>query len=134
MDKVLKTFDAPDFVTYYIFPVVILTFIGYLIGLPFVVRDVSRGGYNTVTYPLDCVKENRERCKNIYNKKEFDECLNNQNVLRCEAIRGKGGKFLPLLAFFLSPLIIALIIGSLFYKLLIFIRNPKVAAGYMLFK
>ena len=132
--SILKTFDAPDFLKYYIIPVIVLGILGYIIGLPFVIRDVKRGGYNQVVYDEKCENKNRERCKDILNKKEFDECVANQNKLRCDSRIEKTGKQMPKIIYMIVPPIIALIIAGILYRLLIFIRNPRVAAGYFLFK
>ena len=134
MDKLFKTLDAPDFMKYFIVPVIILSILGYVIGLPFVVKDVKRGGYNQVVYDGKCVNKNRDRCKDILDKREFNECVENQNKLRCDSRIEKTGKKMPVITYVILPPIIAIILGVMIYKLLIFIRNPRVAAGYILFK
>lgn len=134
LTNMLKTFDAPDFMKFFIIPVIVLSIVGYVIGLPFVIRDVKRGGYNQVVYDEKCASKNREKCKDILNKKEFDECVENQNKLRCDSRIEKTGKQMPKIMYMIVPPLIALIVAGLLYKLLIFIRNPRVAAGYFLFK
>lgn len=134
LTKLLKTFDAPDFMKYYVIPVIVLCIVCYVIGLPFVIRDVKRGGYNQVVYNETCASKNREKCKDILDKQKFDECVANQNELHCDSRIEKTGKQMPKIAYMIIPPIVALILGGLLYKLLIFIKNPKVAAGYILFK
>ena len=132
LTKLLKSFDAPDFMKYYVIPVVVLCIVGYVIGLPFVIKDVKRGGYNKVVYDETCVNKNRERCKDILKKKEFDACVANQNELRCDSRIEKTGKQMPKIIYMIVPPIVALILAGLLYKLLVFIRNPRVAAAYIL--
>ena len=132
--KLINSFEAPDFVRHYIIPVFVLSILGYVIGLPFVIRDVKRGGYDQVIYDDLCENKNKNRCKEILNKKDFDKCVKNQNKLRCDSRIEKSGKNKPLLVYAFVPLVVAFIIGGMFYRLLIFIKNPKVAAGYFLFK
>ena len=132
LQKLFKTFDAPDFYKYFLVPFAIVTIIGYIFGLPFVIRDVKKGGYNTITYDTTCVKMNEERCKDILNPKEYQGCVANQNKLRCESTKGKGGSTFPVILYVILPPIIGSILSGMLYKLLIFIKNPKVAAGYIL--
>ncbi len=134
LQKILKTFDAPDFYKYFLIPFAIITSIGYIFGLPFIIRDVKKGGYNTITYDDTCVKMNEERCKEILNPKEYQGCVAIQNELRCESTKGKGGSAIPVLLYLILPLIISFTLSIMLYKLLIFIKNPKVAAGYILAK
>ena len=134
LTNMLKTFDAPDFMKFFIIPVIVLSIVGYVIGLPFVMRDVKRGGYNQVVYDETCASKNRERCKDILDKQKFDECVENQNKLHCDSRIEKTGKQMPKVMYMIVPPIVALLVAGLLYKLLIFIRNPRVAAGYFLFK
>ena len=67
-----------------------------------------------------CVNKNRERCKDILNKKNLMFSVANQNELRCDSRIEKTGKQMPKIIYMIVPPIVALILAGLLYKLLVF--------------
>lgn len=133
IDKRLNSFDAPNFLKWFILPFVIILILGYIIGSVFVYRDIKKGGYEYKKYDEECESKNKLECSHLTNKDEYNNCLRLKNDARCKFTMEKTGSKGPIIAYLLVPLIIALILSSLLYKMLLYIKNPKVAGGVFVY-
>lgn len=133
VDKRIDSFDAPDFLKWFIIPFIILLILGYSIGLIFVYKDIKKGGYDTKQYDLECEKQNKDECSHLTNKDEYNNCLNFKNDARCEYIIKKTGIVAPIIVYAILPIIISLVLASLLYKMLLYIKNPRVAGGVFIY-
>lgn len=133
IDKRLNSFEAPNFLKWFIIPFVIILILGYIVGSVYVYRDIKKGGYDYKKYDEECERKNKIECSHLTNKNEYNHCLRFKNDARCNYTIEKTGKSGPIFAYLLVPLVIALILSSLLYKILLYIKNPKVAGGVFVF-
>jgi hypothetical protein len=134
VNKTLNSFDAPDFLKWFIMPFIILLILGYIIGFTFVYKDVRKGGYEYRKYDEECEKKNKLECSHLTEQNKYNACLQLKNDARCEFTVEKTGKLGPILVYTLVPLFLALALASLLYKVLLYIKNPKVAGGVFVYR
>lgn len=110
---VVNSFSAPSFTKWVLIPTFILTLIFYAIGFPI--------AYNYTHGPDRAMAT-------VYDK----SCENNEDKTNCPSHQEPVS---PTTAYIITAIILPIIAFALcifVYKIVIFIRNPKVAAGYFL--
>jgi hypothetical protein len=136
--KYFQSFDAPSYLTWFIIPFAILAVLGYLIGLPLVIKHVKARGYLVTNYDRKCESEARIQCaptsSNTEHNSAYNQCVQAYLETNCDSTQSRTGAWVPILLYVLLPLIIGSAIAFSLYKLIIFIRNPRTAAGYFLAK
>lgn len=133
-DKHIKNFKAPNYFKWAVLPFIIIAVIGYIVGIAPVIRDYKAGGYTTNNPDAECKAKIQDVCLTATDP---DACYN-RKIHACPTIEGRTSKYVPLVIYFIAPLIIASIITSIIYYIKLAIMNPKMAAGVavskMLFK
>lgn len=129
VDKLINSFEGPNFFKWFILPFIIVLLTGYIIGAKFVYQDIQKGGYTYKKYDFECEKKNKLECSVHTDTKEFNKCVQHKNDARCSYTEEKTGIWAPIIAYTIVPLIIAVALAGLLYKILIYIKNPKVAAS-----
>jgi len=110
---IVQSFDAPSFKNWVLIPTLILTLAFYAIGFPVAYNSTHGPNRATVTVYDDSCKD----------KEDKTNCPNHQEDVSPTSAY--------LLVLFVSPLV-SFMLCLFVYKIVIFIRNPKVAAGYFL--
>ncbi len=136
--KYFQSFDAPSYLTWFIIPFAVLAVLGYLIGLPLVIKHTREGGYLVTNYDKRCESTARLQCaptsSNTEHNSAYNQCVQAYLEANCDSTQSRTGAWVPILLYVLLPLIIGSAIAFSLYKLIIFIRNPRTAAGYFLAK
>jgi hypothetical protein len=109
----VQTFDAPNFANWVLIPTLILTLVFYAIGFPVAYNSTHGRNRATVTVYDDSCKD----------KADKTNCPSHQEDVSPTAAYAIVALVSPIVAFTLCLFV---------YKIVIFIRNPKVAAGYFL--
>lgn len=137
-NSVFGSFDAPNYLTTFIIPAVVLAIIGYIIGLPLVIKHVKAGGYLITKYDKKCESDGRIACAAASSQSEdnpaYNQCVAAYLEANCDSTQERSGKWVPILLYVFLPLLIGSSIAFAIYKLIIFVRNPRIAAGYFLFR
>ena len=132
MDNLINKFDAPDYFKFYLLPVLIISLLGYIISYNYFITVYNDDGFLYKKYDNECLNEINEYCLKKYDlNDDIKQCVNN-NMYKCKYTYEKTGKLVPLLLYIFLPLLIAIILSSIFYKVLIYIKNPRIAAGMFL--
>jgi len=134
--KYFGSFEGPNYLTWFVIPFTVLAVLGYLIGLPLVIKHVRAGGYLLTNYDRKCESEGRLACAPTSTDREndtaYNQCVQAYLEANCDSTQSRTGAWVPILLYTLLPLIIGSVIAFSLYKLVIFIRNPRMAAGYFL--
>jgi hypothetical protein len=134
--KYFQSFDAPSYLTWFIIPFAVLAVLGYLIGLPLVIKHAREGGYLVTNYDRKCESEARIQCaptsSATENNTAYNQCVQAYLEANCDSTQSRTGAWVPILLYVLLPLVVGSAIAFSLYKLIIFIRNPRTAAGYFL--
>lgn len=134
--KYFQSFDAPNYMTWFIIPFAILAVIGYLIGLPLVIKHAREGGYLVTNYDKRCESQARIQCaptsSATENNTAYNQCVQAYLEANCDSTQSRTGAWVPILFYVLLPLIIGSAIAFSLYKLIIFVMNPRISAGYFL--
>lgn len=109
----VQTFNAPSFKNWVLIPTLILTLVFYAIGFPIAYSSTHGPDRATVTVYDDSCKDNADKTN----------CPSHEENVSPGAAYAIVALVSPIIAFVLCIFI---------YKIVIFIRNPKVAAGYFL--
>ena len=108
-----ESFNAPSFKNWVLIPTLFLTIVFYAIGFPVAYNSTHGANRATITVYDDSCKDNKDKT----NCSSHEENVSPGSAYAIVAICS------PIAAFMLSLFV---------YKIVIFIRNPKVAAGYFL--
>lgn len=109
----VQSFNAPSFKNWVLIPTAILTLVFYAIGFPLAYKVTHGPNRATMTVYDDSCKDNKDKTN----------CPSHQeNVSPATAY---------IIVAIVSPAV-AFMLCLFVYKIVIFIRNPKVAAGYFL--
>ena len=108
-----ESFNAPSFKNWVLIPTLILTIIFYAIGFPIAYNSTHGPNRATVTVYDDSCKDNKDKTNCPSHEENVEPGAAYAIVAICS----------PIAAFMLCLFV---------YKIVIFIRNPKVAAGYFL--
>jgi ammonia channel protein AmtB len=108
-----ESFNAPSFKNWVLIPTLVLTIIFYIIGFS-LAYELTRGSDRITTTVYD------DSCKD---KKDKTNCPSHEENVSPGAAYAIFAICAPIVAFMLCLFV---------YKIVIFIRNPKVAAGYFL--
>jgi len=134
--KYFQSFDAPNYLTWFIIPFAVLAVLGYLIGLPLVIKHAKARGYLVTNYDRKCESQARIQCaptsSNTEHNSAYNKCVQAYLEANCDSTQSRTGAWVPILLYVLLPLLGGSGIAFSLYKLVIFIRNPKTAVGYLL--
>ena len=134
--KYFGSFEGPSYVTWFITPFVVLAVLGYLIGLPLVIKHAREGGYLVTNYDKKCESNARIQCaptsSNTEHNSAYNQCVQAYLEANCDSTQSRTGAWVPILLYVLLPLLVGSAIAFSLYKLIIFIRNPRISAGYFL--
>jgi hypothetical protein len=134
--KYFTSFEGPSYVRWFIIPFAVLAVLGYLIGLPLVIKHAKAGGYLITNYDKKCESNGRLACAPTSTDREndtaYNQCVQAYLEANCDSTQSRTGAWVPILLYVLLPLIIGSALAFSLYKLVIFVKNPKVAAGYFL--
>ena len=111
----VNTFDAPSFKNWVLIPTAVLTIILYIIGFPLAYK-LTHGVNRMTTKVYD---------KSCEDNKDKTNCPYHEEFVEPATAYAATTFLVPIAAFTLCIFV---------YKIVIFIRNPKVAAGYFLAK
>lgn len=136
--KYFASFEGPSYVRWFIVPFAVLAVLGYLIGIPLVVKHVKAGGYLVTNYDRKCESEGRLACAptsaNSEDHTAYNQCVQAYLEANCDSTQSRTGAWVPILLYVFLPLIVGSALAFSLYKLVIFIRNPRVAASYFIAK
>lgn len=130
IDKRIDSLYAPSYLKWIILPFVIFTVLGYLVGLKFALDDYKKGGYFYDKYDETCSQKIKNNCRH---ESEPDKCYKSK-IHSCPSTKEQTSKFVPLLVYGIVPIIIASILAFGVYKLVLYINNPKLAAGVIIYR
>lgn len=135
LDKSFSKFEAPDYLKFYIIPFIIIALIGYIVGIYFVQRDIKKGGYKIKVFDPECVAKNRKSCsESLSNPNDINNCIKLKNDSLCSFKYSRTGSKVPIILYIILPFLIAIILSSIIYNTLLYIKNPRVAGGIFIFK
>jgi hypothetical protein len=118
-----KKFNAPSLVTWLLIPFIVFTVIFLILGYLLFKKAYKKGGIES--YPKECNTEAGEACKDS----DVINCVDNYLKANCEDKKTTIGTGLLFLIHLLLALIIAASCAFGLYKLVLYIKNPKLAAG-----
>ena len=125
----IEDINAPNFFSWFIIPFFLALAIGYSIGIKYAIRDYRKGGYLVHDYNKTCANEVSFSCRHA---PDYNRCFSRE-VSKCPYEERKTIRSAPIYVFIFIPIIIALIVASMVYKVVLFIRNPELAASVIIF-
>ena len=127
---VVGSINAPNYLYSFVLPFIIISIVGYIFGWSY----YSKGKAITLfESDAKCREEVETDCKKNY--KGYTESVRNQRkqcisngLTECPKVKKEVSKETSLIIFIVTPLLISLILSSIIYKIVFYVKNPKAAA------
>lgn len=134
LDKRINSFDAPDFKYYYLIPSIVIYIIGLFITI-YLLKNAFIHGIPYDTYePSTCKDDAHVHCLDDSRYRNIDLCIDSYVKAKCKMIKKKTSIWIPILITLFVPFIGSQIIAFFIYKIAIYIKNPKILAGTIIYK
>lgn len=130
VNTIVKNIKVPNFTHWFVIPFVLFTIIFGYVFYNALKKSYSDKGFSF--YSEKCKVDARTQCVTIVNDNDRKKCENDYLSNNCQDKEVKGGVGSVVAANILGALFVAFMFALFVYKIVLYIRNPKVAFGVIL--
>lgn len=132
VSTIVKNIKLPNFTNWFIIPFILFTIISLVAGYYALKKAYANGGFTT--YSEQCKIDARTNCANVINDNDRKKCEDDYLNNNCTDTSIVGSKGTVLLVHILGSLFVAFLLALMTYKIVLYILNPKLAFGVILFR